>query len=48
MIHTVTGNMTYEGIESSYEAALTHPDLPAKVDIFIDLEAAKEWITGSD
>jgi hypothetical protein len=114
IIHTVTGNMTYEGIKSSYEAAvLTHPDfqddmnsiwdirdadasqfdshdvikiaryfetrtkdrakykvavivardleyavsqkyqvaaadLPAKVDIFIDLEAAKRWITGSD
>ena len=23
-------------------------DLPAKVDIFIDLEAAKEWVRGSD
>ena len=114
MIHTVTGNMTYEGIKSSYEAAvLTHPDfqddmnsiwdirnadaskfdsqdviktaryfetktkdrakykvavvvssdferslskmyqvaaadLPAKIGIFNNLEAAKEWVTESD
>jgi len=114
MIHTVTGNMTYEGIKSSYEAALlTHPDfqddmnsiwdirgadaskfdshdvikiaryfetqtknraeyktavivskdleyglskiyqvaaadLPAKIGIFNNLEAAKEWVAGSD
>jgi hypothetical protein len=114
MIHTVTGNITYEGIKSSYEAAvLTHPDfqddmnsiwdisdadasqfddhdvikiaryfeaqtkdraeykvavivsrdleyavsrkyqvaaadLPAKIGIFNNLEAAKEWVTESD
>ena len=114
MIHTVTGNMTYEGIKSSYEAALlTHSDfqddmnsiwdirdadaskfdsqdvikiaryfetqtktraeyktavvvsralehglskmyqvaaadLPAKIGIFNNLEAAKEWVTESD
>jgi len=114
MIHTVTGNMTYEGIKSSYEAALlTHSDfqddmnsiwdtrgadaskfdghdvikiaryfetqtknraeyktavivsndweyglskiyqvaaadLPAKIGIFNNLKAAKEWVAGSD
>ena len=112
MIHTVTGEMTFEEIKSSYEAVITHPDykdnfnsiwdlrdadaskfdsqdvikiarffesktknrtkykvavivsrdseynlsrkyqvaaadLPAKVDIFIDLEAAKRWVTGT-
>lgn len=36
MIHTVTGKMP---------AAAA--DLPAKIDIFIDLEAAKRWVTGS-
>ena len=26
MIHTVSGEMTFEEIKSSYEAVLTHPD----------------------
>jgi hypothetical protein len=111
MIHTVTGEITYEGIKSSYASVITHPDykddmnsiwdirdadaskfdsqdiiriaryfetktkdrakykvavivsrdleyaisrkyqvaaadLPAKIGIFIDLEAAKRWVTG--
>ena len=113
MIHTVSGEMTFEEIKSSYEAVLTHPDfqddmnsiwdirnadaskfdsqdvikiaryfetqtknraeykvavvvsselerslskmyqvaaadLPAKIGIFNNLEAAKEWVTESD
>ncbi|MGD9106442.1 MAG: hypothetical protein PVH55_08420 [Desulfobacterales bacterium] len=111
MTHTVSGEMTFEEIKSSYEAVLSHPDfqadmnsiwdirdadaskfdsqdiiriaryfetktkdrakykvavivsrdleyaisrkyqvaaadLPAKIGIFIDLEAAKRWVTG--
>jgi hypothetical protein len=26
MIHTVTGEITYEGINSSYQSVITHPD----------------------
>ena len=113
IIHTVTGEITFENIKSSYEAILSHPnfqedmsviwdirdadaskfnsqdvirlaryfetqlksrakfkvavivsrdleyglsrmyqvaaaDLPAKIGIFINLEDAKKWITGSD
>jgi len=113
MIHTVTGEMTFDEIKSSYEAILSHPDfqeemdaiwdirdadaskfdsqdvikiaryfetqlknraeykvavivssdleydlskiyqvaaadLPAKIGIFINLEEAKKWVTGSD
>jgi hypothetical protein len=113
MIHSVTGEMTFDEIKSSYEAILLHPDfqremhviwdirdadaskfdsqdviriaryvetqiknraeykvavivssdleydlskiyqvaaadLPAKIGIFINLEEAKKWVTGSD
>ena len=113
MIHTVTGEMTFEEVTSSYEAILSHQDfqedmnsiwdmrnadaskfdrqdvirlaryfetqlknraeykvavivssgleydlskiyqvaaadLPAKIGIFINLEEAKKWVTGSD
>lgn len=113
IIHTVTGEMSFEAIKSSYEAVLTHPDfkddlnsiwdlrdadaskfdthdvikiaryfetrtkdraeyktavvvsrdleyslsrkyqvaaadLPAKIVIFIDLQAAKQWVIDSD
>ncbi len=113
IIHTVSGEMTFEEIKSSYEAILSHPDfqenmnsiwdirdasasqfdsqevirmaryfenqtkslaeyktavivssdfehglskmyqvaaadLPAKIGIFNNLEAAKKWVTGSD
>jgi len=113
IIHTVTGEITFQEIKSSYEAVLSHPDfqedlcviwdirdadaskfdsqdvirlaryfetqlkhrakfkvaiivsrdleyglsrmyqvaaadLPAKIGIFINLEDAKKWVTGSD
>jgi hypothetical protein len=113
MIHTVTGEMTFDEVKSSYESVLSHPDfqenmnsiwdirdadaskfdsqyvirlaryfenqlknrpefkvaiivsrdleyglsktyqvaaadLPAKIGIFINLEEAKKWVTGSD
>ena len=113
IIHTVTGEITFQEIKSSYEAVLSHPDfqedmcviwdirdadaskfdsqdvirlaryfetqlknrakfkvavivsrdleyglsrmyqvaaadLPAKIGIFINLENAKKWVTGSD
>lgn len=113
IIHTVTGEITFQKIKSSYEAVLSHPDfqkdmcviwdirdadaskfdsqdvirlaryfetqlkhrakfkvavivsrdleyglsrmyqvaaadLPAKIGIFINLENAKKWVTGSD
>jgi len=41
MIHTVTGNMTYEGIKSSYEAAvLTHPDFQDDMNSIWDIRGA--------
>jgi hypothetical protein len=41
MIHTVTGEMTYEGIKSSYEAAvLTHPDFQDDMNSIWDIRDA--------
>ena len=41
MIHTVSGEMTYEGIKSSYEAALlTHPDFQNDMHVIWDVRNA--------
>ena len=40
IIHTVTGEITFEEIKSSYEAAVTHPDFQKDMNVILDVRNA--------
>ena len=40
MIHTVTGEMTFEEIKSSYEAVITHPDFQRDMHVIWNIRDA--------
>lgn len=40
MIHTVTGEITFEEIKSSYAASLTHPDFQKDMNVIWDVRDA--------
>jgi hypothetical protein len=40
MIHTVTGNLTFEGIKSSYAESVTHPDFQKDMKVIWDIRDA--------
>jgi hypothetical protein len=40
MIHTVTGEITYEGIKSSYASVITHPDYKDDMNSIWDIRDA--------
>ena len=40
MIHTITGNMTFDEIKSSYEAILSHPDFQEDMNSIWDIRNA--------
>lgn len=47
MIHTVTGNITFEGIKSSYAGSITHPDFQKDMNVIWDIRDADASNFGS-
>ena len=47
MIHTVTGNITFEGIKSSYATSITHPDFRKDMNVIWDIRDADASNFGS-